>query len=423
MESPALFEPIANVCELPLPSAEADFDAGVACSPLATLENGKPGASVYAELVRGLKLWSTIFSLVKIPESSTGDRFIKIYALDDALMGWWSSLQADYKLDPATLQDMPIHQLSGTLLVNVLYHQSMCALHASVVPLFSWTSSDDSWGSARQASAQKTYEHAGAISDLIAAITAAHPKLTMTHSFLAYAAYSGCAVQLPFTWSSNPAIKKRAATNQKQFSCLYRIHEKRAVDLEDEPKNIDVGKLVGFKINATDARISILGFTEILRSKDQGYASPGEENNNLGIQEHATQNPSENMEVALTDRGTGNEIAPNPNINEAMDIGDRQTSFSMASADLHSAEPFPLTSNNDPHSYQTQPQVPSSDLSSEPGPFGIEQQLYNLWPPFFHPTMLDVPLDSEIFNLPQGDMGSIDLHGFQPEDWFMSTNP
>ena len=57
MESPALFEPIANVSELPLPSAEADFDAGVACSPLATLENRKPGASVYAELVRGFKLW------------------------------------------------------------------------------------------------------------------------------------------------------------------------------------------------------------------------------------------------------------------------------------------------------------------------------------------------------------------------------
>ena len=57
MESPALFEPIANVSELPLPSAEADFDAGVPCSPLATLENGKPGASVYAELVRGFKLW------------------------------------------------------------------------------------------------------------------------------------------------------------------------------------------------------------------------------------------------------------------------------------------------------------------------------------------------------------------------------
>ena len=143
----------------------------------------------------------------------------------------------------------------------------------------------------------------------------------------------------------------------------------------------------------------------------------------MGIQEHATQNPSENMEVALSDRGTGNEVAPNPNINEAMDIGDRQTSFSMASADLNSAEPLPLTSNNDPHSYQTQPQVPFSDLSSEPGPFGIEQQLYNLWPPFFHPSMLDVPLDSEIFNLPQGDMDSIDLHEFQPEDWFMSTNP
>lgn len=122
-------------------------------------------------------------------------------------------MQPDYRLTPASLPNMLVHELPLALLVNVIYHQSLCALHASVVPLFSWTPSDDSWASARQASAQKTYEHAGAVSDLITASLAAHPKLAMTHSFLAYAAYSGCAVQIPFTWSSNPIIKERATTN------------------------------------------------------------------------------------------------------------------------------------------------------------------------------------------------------------------
>lgn len=108
---------------------------------------------------------------------------------------------------------MPLDQLRHILLVNVVYHQSICALHASVVPLFSWTPSDNNWASARQASAQRTYEHAGIISDLVFATLTAYPKLAMTHSFLAYAAYSGCAVQIPFMWSSNPMIKQRATTN------------------------------------------------------------------------------------------------------------------------------------------------------------------------------------------------------------------
>lgn len=57
MENPALLEPITNISELPLPWTEADFDTGVAHSPPATLENGRSGASIYAELVRGFRLW------------------------------------------------------------------------------------------------------------------------------------------------------------------------------------------------------------------------------------------------------------------------------------------------------------------------------------------------------------------------------
>lgn len=156
---------------------------------------------------------SAVFALVKLPESIVGDRFSKIYALDDALAGWWSRLHPDYRLTSANLSEMSVHQLLDVLLVNVVYHQSVSALHASVVPLFSWTPSDDNWASARQASAQRTYEHANIVSDLIAATLDTYPQLAMTHSFLAYAAYSGCAVQVPFAWSSNPVIKKRATTN------------------------------------------------------------------------------------------------------------------------------------------------------------------------------------------------------------------
>lgn len=338
----------------------------------------------------------------------------------------------------------------------------MSALHASVVPLFSWTPSDNNWASARQASAQKTYEHAVAISDLIAATLDAHPKLAMSHSFIAYAAYSGCAVQIPFTWSSNPVIKKRATTNvsknmrmihlmtpywkfaallvrqvlpllstiltlhqERQLGCLYRIHEKFSVDLEDEPKNIDVRNLIGFKINAVDARMSILGFTEILRSKDHGYVNSGEENNDLTIQDQIDENVQQQIpENAPIDYENGNEVGPNTDTTEATDMDRRERDLSsLSSVLLHPAESLHLISNQCDPNHQSQTHAPPSSFTNEPSLSGIEQQPYDVWPPFFHPTMLDVLPDSEMLNLPQVDLSSIDLDYFEPENWFLSTNP
>lgn len=57
MEDPAVFDSIANVSKLHLPSAESEFQNGSLDSTPATLENGKSGDSIYAELVRGFKLW------------------------------------------------------------------------------------------------------------------------------------------------------------------------------------------------------------------------------------------------------------------------------------------------------------------------------------------------------------------------------
>lgn len=42
-------------------------------------------------------------------------------------------------------------------------------------------------------------------------------------SFISYAAYSGCAIQIPFLWSSNPAVRSRAAGNVR--ANVQMIHE------------------------------------------------------------------------------------------------------------------------------------------------------------------------------------------------------
>lgn len=212
---------------------------------------------------------------------------------------------------------------------------------------------------------------------------------------------------------------------ERQLGCLYRIHEKFSVDLEDEPKNIDTRKLIGFKINAVDARMSILGFTEILRSKDHGYVNSGEENNDLAIQDQTDENVQQEIPGnASIDYENGNEVGPNTDPTEVTDMDGRDRNLSsLGSVLLHPAESLHLTSNQCDPDHQSQSHAPPSSFTNEPSLSGIEQQPYDVWPPFFHPTMLDVLPDSEMLNLPQVDLSSIDLDYFEPENWFLSTNP
>jgi len=51
------FEAIADLENLPLPWSEDSFEAEVAPSEMATIENGVDTGSIFAELIRGLHLW------------------------------------------------------------------------------------------------------------------------------------------------------------------------------------------------------------------------------------------------------------------------------------------------------------------------------------------------------------------------------
>lgn len=132
--------------------------------------------------------------------------------IDEKLSTWWRELPPDFRLTPSKIATLPPDVLPRILLMNIVYHQSLCALHASIVPLFSWAAGDG-WLSARQLSAQVAFEHACAASELIRAVLSTFDRLTAMPSFIAYAAYSGCAIQVPFMWSSNPAVRERAHAN------------------------------------------------------------------------------------------------------------------------------------------------------------------------------------------------------------------
>lgn len=140
---------------------------------------------------------------------------MRIYALDSEVGSWWAKVPTALKLDLTNATNMPKDQISNILLLNLIYHQSICALHASVIPLFSWSIADDSWSSARQSSAQIAFEHACTASSLMNAVCSAHSDIVLTHSFIAYTAYSGCAIQIPFMWCLNKKIKALATANVK----------------------------------------------------------------------------------------------------------------------------------------------------------------------------------------------------------------
>jgi hypothetical protein len=112
--------------------------------------------------------------------------------------------------------DVPIVEQRGLpkiLLVNLVYHQSLCALHSSIVPLFCWSKGDGSYSSARQVSAQVAYEHSCSISNLIRSALLTNFPISAMPLFVAYAAYSSCAVQIPFLWCSEVLVKQRARAN------------------------------------------------------------------------------------------------------------------------------------------------------------------------------------------------------------------
>jgi hypothetical protein len=155
-----------------------------------------------------------VFASIKFPESNISERMTGIHALDDDLSTWWESLRPDFKPDSANIALLPLYQASNVLLINFFCHQSLCALHASIIPLFSWSKGDETWSSARKMSAQQAFEHACEISQLNA--LALSSGVTARHTFVAYALYSSCAIQIPFMWCSDVEVKALVDVNVRK---------------------------------------------------------------------------------------------------------------------------------------------------------------------------------------------------------------
>lgn len=112
--------------------------------------------------------------------------------------------------------------MTKVLLVHIAYHQCLCALHSSIVPLFSWGPDEPEQGVAQQLSAQLAYESACAISGLFEMVLDYSPDTSDFPSFLGYAAYCSYAIQIPFKWCLDTAVR---ATAEKNTAINLRVIE------------------------------------------------------------------------------------------------------------------------------------------------------------------------------------------------------
>lgn len=164
----------------------------------------------------------SVVMLLRSSETPLAARISAILSLDERLQQWWRRVDSGLKLSPDGLASVPRGEMIRVLHINTLYHQSLSALHASIVPLFS-CSPGDGWLTMRRVSAQVAFEHADKMSALITALLEMTPSTSIVPMFMGYAAYCGCAIQIPFMWSSNPTVKARAVSNVNANSKLLQL--------------------------------------------------------------------------------------------------------------------------------------------------------------------------------------------------------
>lgn len=154
-----------------------------------------------------------VVSVVRSKDTDLSTRIQQILKTESEISAWWQRVPRHFKLDTSTVLATNHNTVPKMLLTNLVYHQSLCALHSSIVPLFCWSKGDRSYSTARQLSAQIAYEHACTISSLIRSVSNNVFPFSSMPIFVAYAAYSSCAVQIPFLWCSQPEVKAQAQLN------------------------------------------------------------------------------------------------------------------------------------------------------------------------------------------------------------------
>ncbi|KAF4466647.1 zinc finger transcription factor 1 [Fusarium albosuccineum] len=277
---------IAEFRNFPLPCNEQGFKAGNIPEPDTawTFEKGTP--SFNAELIKLGSLWTSAHLLACDDGLEIGQKLQAIQKLDTELRVWKQALPKDFEIDPnCTRASSAAIAFSQKDLIHIAYHQTASVLHSSIVPLLSLSSAAGEYGYSQAISAQTALSHAREISSFF--IQLGSWDLSKAPGFVGYAAYSSCAIQIPFLWCQKAGVKQNSMTNiqvnlhvlraigkrwklvaelLRSIPVLYHYHKSLAYSLADEPASLDAIDLNRRKGVTKRARTSILGHNEVIWS-------------------------------------------------------------------------------------------------------------------------------------------------------------
>lgn len=139
-----------------------------------------------------------------------------IETLDARLRKWRAQLPPEFQLRSDKTVSCPEAIRPQILLLHATYHQCMCALHCSIVPLFSLCKTEglEWYIHSQRVSAQVAHDHACEITSLVRGILSQHPSDPYKcPGFVGFALYCSSAIQLPFMWSSSGEGRRSAQRN------------------------------------------------------------------------------------------------------------------------------------------------------------------------------------------------------------------
>ncbi|OAQ71000.1 transcription factor [Pochonia chlamydosporia 170] len=275
--------PFETLGKVPLPWGEDDFSRGRLSENLIMFTDSERDNSFFAEIIRIGGLWTKVHKFIQSTELEFGERLATIQAMDTELRKWRNSLPEVFTFTETKARNCDPSALSQVLLINVLFHQSLCVLHASIIPLFTFCRVSPGHGDAQTRSAQTAFDHAKHISSLLQKCATSHNK--DQSGFIGYSAYCSSAIQLPFLWCQATDVAARVTTNiktnslvmsrvgkrwklvaglEKHLRSLRRYHEISGYSLQDEPCNIDSEELNRHSRSFDRTRTSLLGHNDII---------------------------------------------------------------------------------------------------------------------------------------------------------------
>jgi hypothetical protein len=165
--------------------------------------------TMFLSLLKKLGHRTDVYEATKDSSHATPSGLSSIQVLDSELRKWYSELPSVFKLMSDGTSTCNADIRPHVLLLHVTYHQCLCALHCSIVPLFSLSKATDGghYIHSQRLSAQIAFENADAISRIIKAnLTQIPSDAYRWPGFVGFALYCSCAIQLPYLWCSDAEL-------------------------------------------------------------------------------------------------------------------------------------------------------------------------------------------------------------------------